>query len=204
MAHSQRLRTADAFRTQAAARGYKRGVHKEQDKLRNQITYDVKTVKGHDAVLDRYVMYDPFHRSLLLPPLLFCCLYSSTHPSTRSGLTNRLHSWTLLGLQDIASLEGRPPPDEKTAREYCLGPGVQALEVETVKDFMRFYACTSEPRIDEDAITVDSINSTAEKFFAGFKRVTTIEIDEADRLEVYHVRGHWHFSQFRANARLCS
>jgi hypothetical protein len=61
MARSQRLRTADAFRTQAAARGYKRGVHKEQDKLRNQITYDDKTIKGHDAVLDRYVMYDHFH-----------------------------------------------------------------------------------------------------------------------------------------------
>jgi hypothetical protein len=35
--------------------------------------------------------------------------------------------------------------------------------------------------------TVDSINTNAEWFFAGFTRITGTEINEADRTEVYKV-----------------
>ena len=60
------------------------------------------------------------------------------------------------------------PPDEETAREHCLRPAIAAPDLSTVTDFMRFYAVTSDPRSDEEISTVDSLNSVAEWFFAGF------------------------------------
>jgi hypothetical protein len=46
---------------------------------------------------------------------------------------------------------------------------------------------TSDPRLDEEISTVDSLNSVAEWFFAGFARIKKTEIVEEDRKEVYHV-----------------
>ena len=97
------------------------------------------------------------------------------------------HSWTLLELRDTAAQQGSALPDEETAREHCLRPEIAAPDLSTVTDFMRFYATTSDPRLDEEISTVDSLNSVAEWFFAGFARVTKTEIVEEDRKEVYHV-----------------
>jgi hypothetical protein len=90
-------------------------------------------------------------------------------------------------LRETATQQGLALPAEEIAREHCLRPKIAAPDLTTVIDFMRFYAATSDPRLDEEISTVDSLNSVAEWFFAGFARVTKTEIVEEDRKEVYHV-----------------
>jgi hypothetical protein len=79
-----------------------------------------------------------------------------------------------------------PRPSEAMARDRCLGSGVQAPDLATVEDFLRFHAATSCGKIVTKP-TADSINAFAEWFFAGFERVTGTSTDAADRSEVYHV-----------------
>jgi hypothetical protein len=55
-----------------------------------------------------------------------------------------------------------------------------------VKDFLRFYITTSRPQLT-DKPTVDSINTVAEWFFAGFTRVTGTETKAEERSDVYDV-----------------
>lgn len=43
--------------TQAEANGYKRGEHKEQDKVRERHKHVEKTKKDQNAALNRYVLY---------------------------------------------------------------------------------------------------------------------------------------------------
>lgn len=74
------------------------------------------------------------------------------------------------------------------ARQGCLHVGVVAPDLVTVKDFLRFYIATSSPQIT-NVPTVDSINTVAEWFFAGFTRVTGTETNEEERSEVYNVSG---------------
>jgi hypothetical protein len=57
-------------------------------------------------------------------------------------------------------------------------------DLATLKDFLRFYIATSRPRLAEK-LTVDSINTFAEWFFAGSTQVTSIETDAEQRSEVY-------------------
>ena len=83
---------------------------------------------------------------------------------------------------------GLPAPDEDTARHHCLQSGNAAPDLTTVKDFLRFYIATSRPCLDANKPTVDSINTVAEWFFAGFTRVTGTDTDEDERSEVYNVR----------------
>jgi len=59
---------------------------------------------------------------------------------------------------------------------------VEAPDLGTIKDFFRFYIATSCGRIVAKP-TVDSINTNAERFFAGFTRITGTEINEEDRNE---------------------
>lgn len=84
--------------------------------------------------------------------------------------------------------KGLPPPDEETVRREHLHAGSPAPDLATVKDFLRFYIATSQPRLDADRPTVDSVNIVAEWFFAGFTRVTGTDTDEEERSEVYNVR----------------
>ena len=86
-----------------------------------------------------------------------------------------------------AAREGRPPPDEEAVRCEHLHAGAAAPNLVTVKDFLRFYIATSQPRLDADRPTVDSVNIVAEWFFAGFTRVTGTDTDEEERTEVYSV-----------------
>lgn len=88
-----------------------------------------------------------------------------------------------------ADQQGLPVPDEEAARERCLRPGIAAPDLATVKDFLRFYIATSRPRLAEKP-TVDSINTIAEWFFAGFTRITGTETDAEQRSEVYNVSLH--------------
>lgn len=89
-------------------------------------------------------------------------------------------------MQQDAVQRGLPAPSEEAAREQCLRPGVEAPDLATVKDFVRFYIATSRPRLTEQ-LTVDSINTVAEWFFAGFTRVTGTKTDAEERSEVYNL-----------------
>jgi hypothetical protein len=79
-----------------------------------------------------------------------------------------------------------PAPDEACVRHHCLHQGVEAPDLATIKDFFRFHIATSCGRIVAKP-TVDSINTNAEWFFAGFTRITGTVINEEDRAEVYKV-----------------
>jgi hypothetical protein len=67
------------------------------------------------------------------------------------------------------------------AREQYLGRKVPAPNLATVKDSLRFYIHTSEPRIDSHAPTVDSMKAVGEWFFVGFERVTGTATDDTER-----------------------
>jgi hypothetical protein len=101
--------------------------------------------------------------------------------------TDMLHTrWTLLGMQEDALQRDLPAPDEAHARHHCLHQGVEAPDLATIKDFFRFFIATSCGKIVTKP-TVDSINTNAEWFFAGFTRITGTEINEKDRAEVYKI-----------------
>jgi hypothetical protein len=59
------------------------------------------------------------------------------------------------------SLQSRfPIPDETSARQHCLRKGVNALDMATVKDFLRFYIATSRGGNDEnEKPAADSVNT---------------------------------------------
>ena len=63
----------------------------------------------------------------------------------------------------------------------CLGEGVLPLDLAIIKDFIRFHVAICRGRLDDEQITVDSLNTFAEWFFAEFARVTGTLIDEEDR-----------------------
>jgi hypothetical protein len=69
------------------------------------------------------------------------------------------------------------------ARAEYLQLGAPAPTLKFVKDLVRFYISISRPVLS-DVPTVDSINSIAEWFFAGFTRVTGTPTDAAERSEV--------------------
>jgi hypothetical protein len=81
---------------------------------------------------------------------------------------------------------GLPAPDEAMVRERYLGKGVEAPDLATVKDFLRFHSAASHGKIVEN-ITAKSVNTFAGWFFAGFERVTETLIDKPKRNEVYNV-----------------
>ena len=67
--------------------------------------------------------------------------------------------------------------DASRASPPSLQAGLPSLGLATIKDFFRFYALGSDGRLDP-RMTVESLNSQAERFFAGFTRVTGSVITE--------------------------
>jgi hypothetical protein len=63
---------------------------------------------------------------------------------------------------------------------------VEAPDLAAPADFFRFHAAISKGKIVEKMIS-DSLNMFAERFFAGFERITGTSIDADDRSEVYNV-----------------
>ena len=53
-------------------------------------------------------------------------------------------------MQKVSLQRGLPIPNEAAARPHCLHKGVDAPDLATVKDFLRFYIATSRGKIDED------------------------------------------------------
>ena len=89
-------------------------------------------------------------------------------------------------MEEDAAAQRLPLPDEESARGHWLGSGAEAPDLGTVKDFLRFYIATSRPQLTNKP-TVDSINTMAEWFFAGFTRVTGTETEAKERSDVYDV-----------------
>jgi hypothetical protein len=71
------------------------------------------------------------------------------------------------------------------------GKNVEAPDLATVKDFLRFHAATSKGKIQEEA-TCDSLNTFAEWFFGGFSHVTDTPTNDDDRREIYDVSTSYH------------
>jgi hypothetical protein len=71
----------------------------------------------------------------------------------------------------MPSKKGLSIPDEAAIRERVLKKNVEAPDLTTVKDFLRFHAAVSKGKIKEK-ITPNSLNTFTEWFFAGFSRVT--------------------------------
>ncbi|KAK5045118.1 hypothetical protein LTR84_009451 [Exophiala bonariae] len=67
--------------------------------------------------------------------------------------------WHLKTLRDKYERRGISPPDEDTARSTFLGEGVSALDLVTVKDFLRFYAATSHPPSPYNMGTANLVHS---------------------------------------------
>jgi len=79
-----------------------------------------------------------------------------------------------------------PLPTKPWVRERCLGKGVDAPDVPTVKDFIRFSAAASRGKAAE-LPNFDSVKAFAECFFAGFTRVTGTPTIKEDRTEAFSV-----------------
>jgi hypothetical protein len=77
-----------------------------------------------------------------------------------------------------------PTSDEASARYHCLHKGMGAPDLITVKGFLRFYIATSRGKIVEK-LTIDSVNTFAKWFFAGFSYITGKPTDKEDGSEVY-------------------
>jgi hypothetical protein len=91
-------------------------------------------------------------------------------------------------MQKDSLQRGLPIPGEANARQHYLCKGVDAPDLATAKDFLRFYIATSRGKIDDsERPTADSINIFAEWFFASFTRITSTPIVKEDRSEVYNV-----------------
>jgi hypothetical protein len=71
-------------------------------------------------------------------------------------------------------------------RERFLGKGVDAPDLATVKDYLRFRVATGRGKIVEKP-TADSLNAFVGWFFAAFSRVTGTPTDGDERSEVYDV-----------------
>jgi hypothetical protein len=53
--------------------------------------------------------------------------------------------------------DSAPDPDEASARHHCLDKEIEAPDLATVKDFLRFYIATSRGKIVEKP-TADSLS----------------------------------------------
>ena len=89
-------------------------------------------------------------------------------------------------MQQDSAQQGLPPLDEESALQYYLQSEVEAPDLTTMKDFLHFYITISWPQLSQ-VPTVDSINTVAEWFFAGFTWVTGIETDIGERSEVFNM-----------------
>ena len=103
-------------------------------------------------------------------------------------------------MKEDALQKGLPVPDEAAVQDQVLKKHVDAPDLATVKDFLRFHAATSKGKIREK-ISYDSLNTFAEWFFAGFSRVTDTPINDNDRSEVYNVSTLRHIRRARSHCR---
>jgi hypothetical protein len=70
-------------------------------------------------------------------------------------------SWHHEEMKGDALRKGLPVPDEAAVRDRILQQHVEAPDLATVKDFLRFHAATSKGKIREN-ITCDLLDTFAE------------------------------------------
>ena len=87
----------------------------------------------------------------------------------------------------VISDEGAKVDAYHTTKPQRLREGVSPPDLATIKDFLRFHVAISWGRIDDKRTAVDSVNTFAEWYFAGFARVTGNLVNEEDRRAVYDV-----------------
>ena len=81
-------------------------------------------------------------------------------PITPLRLTDVISSrWYLAEMRRDCTERSSPLLDEETACEHCLRPGIEAPDLATVKDFLRFYIAMSQPRLTNRPIIDRSILS---------------------------------------------
>lgn len=113
----------------------------------------------------------------------------------QNGILTQLSRWVAaVGKKEQGTEEALFGDDSAVDASYImearsLREDLPPLDLATIKDFLRFIVATSRGIIDDGQkkVTVDSMNTFAEWFFAGFARVTGNRIDEEDRCAVYDV-----------------
>ncbi len=113
----------------------------------------------------------------------------------QNGTLTQLSRWVAaVGKKEQGTEEALFGDDSAVDASYImearsLREDLPPLDLATIKDFLRFIVATSRGIIDDGQkkVTVDSMNTFAEWFFAGFARVTGNRIDEEDRCAVYDV-----------------
>lgn len=96
-------------------------------------------------------------------------------------------SWIAIIQNSIQQADSHQSIDVKEIKPLCQGS--TPLDITTLKDFFRFHVGLAKALI-ADTTTADSVNTTAEWFFAGFQRVTGNEYSSEDRSAIYHVPSH--------------
>ena len=109
--------------------------------------------------------------------------------ANRLGLT-ALRRW-VASVQKEKEEAGVPLLDDAVDAPYTAGAqrlraGLPPLDLATTKDFFRYYDLSSDGTLDP-RMTAESLNSQAERFFAGFTRVTSSIVTEQDRSHIYNV-----------------
>ena len=104
-----------------------------------------------------------------------------------NGTLNRYVLWRLAHLERDHAGRGLPAPTAEEVRAQYLGRGVELPDLATLKDFIRFYIYTSQPRLSL-TMTTDSMGTVSEWLFAGFTRVTGTVVPRDIRSEIYSVR----------------
>lgn len=113
----------------------------------------------------------------------------------QNGILTQLSRWVAaVGKKEQGTEEALFGDDSAVDASYImearsLRQDLPPLDLATIKDFLRFIVATSRGIIDDGQkkVTVDSMNTFAEWFFAGFARVTGNRIDEENRCAVYDV-----------------
>jgi hypothetical protein len=144
----------------AQANGYVRGANREKDQHHCETFYSDESKNLQERVLSDYIVSVP---SILL-------YYTLVH------LTESL----FLGTRRWASQE------DENLREGGLREGQPVPDLATIKDFIRFYIFSSHGMISLRP-TKSSVLNFAERFFAGFTRLTKSTFDTKDTRDVYKV-----------------
>ena len=87
--------------------------------------------------------------------------HNATTKKNHSATLNRYILWRLAYIERDYIKRGLPVPNEEEVRTQYLGPGARLPDLATVKDFLRFYIYTSQPKLSTDTIT-DSIGTISE------------------------------------------
>ena len=112
--------------------------------------------------------------------------HNDTTKKNHSATLNRYVLWRLAYMERDHIERGLSVPSEEEVRKQCLGRGTKLPDLRIVKDFLRFYIHTSQPKLSTDT-TTDSMGTISEWFFAGFTRATGTVVPSDFRSEVYGV-----------------